>query len=163
MPRKEIIERTLYKYDELPTDKAKEAAREWYDRCSDSDQWWENTYEDAKEAGLRIKGFDLDHGTIQGRFDDPAKLVAESIVKNHGPTCETHKTAVAFLLILKTLDGSDNEVEETEDAAKEFLHDILEDYRIMLQHEYEYIHSREQIEETIRTNEYEFVESGHRA
>jgi hypothetical protein len=154
---------TIYQYDELPTDEAKRIAREWYDEGATDYEWWDFTYDDAKEAGLRISEFDLDHGTIKGRFDDPAKQVAESIVKNHGDSCETHKDAAAFLAALEAIDGAEDEVNQAEDLAQEFLHTLLEDYRIMLQHEYDYLHSTEQIEESIRANEYEFLESGERA
>lgn len=44
---------------------------------------------------------------------------------------------------------------------KEFLNDILEDYRVMLQKEYEWRGSREQIIESIEANEYEFDENGN--
>ena len=44
-----------------------------------------------------------------------------------------------------------------------FLYALREDYRITLQKELEYMQSTEQIEETIRANEYEFTEEGKRS
>ena len=43
---------------------------------------------------------------------------------------------------------------------KEFLNSLLEDYRILLQNEYHHITTRESVMETIRINEYEFLENG---
>jgi len=49
---------------------------------------------------------------------------------------------------------------DTEDIDAEFLRSLCEDYRIMLQNEYEYLTSEEAIIETIIANEYEFTEEG---
>jgi hypothetical protein len=49
---------------------------------------------------------------------------------------------------------------DTEDIDANFLRSLLEDYRIMLQKEYEYLTSEETIIETIEANEYEFTEKG---
>ena len=43
----------------------------------------------------------------------------------------------------------------------EFLKSILEDYSIILQKEYEYLTSREAVEETIEANDYHFTENGN--
>jgi hypothetical protein len=43
----------------------------------------------------------------------------------------------------------------------EFLKSLLEDYRIILSKEYDYLTSRESIIETIEANEYEFDENGN--
>ena len=164
MPRKEVIERTLYQYDEL-SDSAKQFAREWRERCMSDDEWWESTYEDAEEVGIKITSFYIDHGTIEGKFcnGNTARETAANILNNHGNTCETYKTAETFL---KALREKDEYIHSkigygSEDLMYEFLDDILEDYRIMLQREYDYIHSTEQIEEFLRDNDYEFLENGH--
>ena len=80
------------------------------------------------------------------------------ILENHGENCETYKTAMEYKGRVSTTD-EDGYEEETDEGA-EFLKSLLEDYRIMLQKEYEYKSSREAIEETIRCNEYEFTEDG---
>ena len=46
------------------------------------------------------------------------------------------------------------------DAITDWLRGILEDLRIELRKDYEYLTSREAIEETIRANDYEFTEDG---
>lgn len=159
----------IYSFDEL-SDDAKETARNWYrDGALDYD-WWEFVYEDAERVGLKITGFDLDRRRhAEGKFTDAPEDVAGSILKEHGDTCETYKTAAQFIadrasLIADLEDGT--EVEDTEayeDLKEEFLKSLLEDYSIILQNEYEYQLSDECVDETIRANDYEFLESGKRA
>jgi len=52
-----VIEVEVYKYDEL-SDSAKQKARDWYIEGMDY-EWWEGTYEMAKEDG-KEKGFYID-------------------------------------------------------------------------------------------------------
>lgn len=59
------IELTLYTYDELPTDAARERAREWHTRHGLEHGWWEYTYDDAKEIG-EILGFTIDEIYFSG-------------------------------------------------------------------------------------------------
>lgn len=61
--RTEVIEKTIYKYDEL-SDAAKEKAREWWVRCDDGDV--SAVYEDAARMGA-LMGIDL--------FTRPVKLM----------------------------------------------------------------------------------------
>lgn len=167
----------LYSFDEL-SDKAKQKALEnLYDINVDYD-WWQYTYEDAERVGLRINGFDLDRGSYcEGDFLEDAKTVAELILKEHGEQCETYKTAKEFLSnylpVLKELEvyqaEDENELnqdlidsldEKCCDLIDEFEKSIFEDYRIILQNEYEYLISEEAIKETIERNEYTFTEDG---
>ena len=54
------IEKTIYKFDELPNDKAKDKARQWYrDGAFDYD-WWDFVYEDAERIAV-ILGIDFAH------------------------------------------------------------------------------------------------------
>lgn len=57
MPRTEITERILYKFDELD-DKAKDRAREWYREVSSDDDFHEFVYEDAATIG-ELMGLDI--------------------------------------------------------------------------------------------------------
>jgi hypothetical protein len=53
------IEVKIYQYDELPTPKAKERARDWFrEGNQQSYDWWDAIYEDAKEVAARL-GVDL--------------------------------------------------------------------------------------------------------
>lgn len=53
------IETTVYKYDELPTDEARERAREWYTQTCRDYEWWDSCYEDARTIGAAL-GFRID-------------------------------------------------------------------------------------------------------
>lgn len=175
-----VIKTKVYEYDEL-SDKAKETACDWYRRVRDSDEWWESTFDDAERAGLKIKGFDIDHGTIKGDFLTDAADCAESIRDEHGEMCETHKTAEKFLKAIEEetkqfnnlVDETTNQSNATYEQEKAFtetisemeegfLHDILEDYLISLSKEYEYQQSEEVVSENIRENEYTFTKEGER-
>ena len=136
----------IFTFDEL-SDEAKEKAREWYrDGALDYD-WWESTYEDAANIGLKITAFDLHHGTIEGKLIFSIEDSIEKILTDHGPECETHKTALQYK---NTTDPDDYE------------YALLEDYRIMLQHEYNYLMSDEAVDDMITCNEYTFTVSGER-
>ena len=163
-----IKETKVYKFDEL-TDRAKEKAiEELYDINVDY-EWWDSIYDDAEQIGLKINAFDIDRGSyVKGEFIESPEDVAELIVKNHGNKTETFKTANQFLndvsiIRAKYKDaGEDNwdEQSDIEELEEEFLKSICEDYRIMLQKEYEYFTSEEAIIETIKMNDYEFTEDG---
>ena len=176
--RTETIVRELYQFDEL-TDSAKAEAVDWYARVGLDYEWWEQVDEDARNVGIKITEFDIDRGSmIKGSFLASAEETAHSITRGeyeHGPDCETFKTASAYLAkrdeaidtAPKDEDGEFtdawelDQVLDTLDA--EFLHDILEDYLSILRSEFEYLTSRESIEENIRANEYEFTADGQRA
>lgn len=165
----------IYEFDELP-DKAKEKAIERFADVNVDYDWWEYIYEDARNVGLKLTGFGLDRSSYcKGDFIESPEETAQGIIDNHGESCDTYSTAKNYLeerseLVKKYSDGVsldivaegneydfDNECDELD---KEFLRSILEDYRIMLQKECEYLTSREAIEETIKINEYEFLEDG---
>lgn len=153
------IETIVYDYDEL-SENAKEEAREWCaEHIADYD-WWEFIYQDAKDVEIEITGFDLYRHDITGKLLNSAVAVAEKITKEHGEDTETAKTARAFLKKYVLIPNTDEEAQE--EAEDEFLHAILEDYRIMLQREYEGMFEREYLEDAIRANEYTFKENGKR-
>jgi hypothetical protein len=124
---------------------------------------------------LKLTTFDIGRPSYcNGEFIKYAEDTAKAILKEHGPICETFKTATEYIAASVALlteypeyiadDGYDQNESERDDAQDEldagFLHDILEDYRILLQKEYEYLTSEEAIVETIMANGYEFTESG---
>jgi len=149
-----IKETKLYHFDEL-SEEAKQKAIEGLSDINTDYEWWESTYEDAENIGLKLTSFGLDrnrHAT--GEIITSYPEMAESIISEHGKDCETHKTAKQFLsdrdeLVAKYSDGKktdiviednevkfDNELDELED---EFLKSILEDYSIILQKDYEHL------------------------
>lgn len=162
----------LYEYKEL-SDEAKEKALEHFADINTDYKWWKSVYSDAEDIGLKITSFELDRGSYcKGDFILDAEEVASAIIKNHGDMCETYKTASAYLkersevidTAEKDEDGEfideyklNNKLNEID---SEFKRSLLEDYRIMLEHEYEYLSSREAIEETIKINDYQFTFDG---
>jgi hypothetical protein len=148
-----ILETKVYTFDEL-TNQAKEKARDWY-RDGDDSQWaWESVQEDAQEIGLKLISLS-DSRSNEGSFIGSAVETLKQIKENHGKSCETYLTAVRYEKAL-------TENPDGEDSAHEFLHDLLEDYRVMLNKEIEYQNSDESVDESIRANEYEFTETGKR-
>jgi hypothetical protein len=166
----------LYSFNELSEQAQQKAIENLYD-INVTHEWWDFTYEDAENIGLKITEFDLDrnrHANGEFIFDVPVD-VANAIKNNHGEQCETYKTAIKFIaewdnLVATHSDGieTDRVCEDKEydfdNAAtgleQDFLKALLEDYSLLLQKEYEYLTSKEAIIETINANEYTFTESG---
>lgn len=161
-----------YKYDEL-SDNAKEKALEKMLDINVDYEWWESTYEDARNVGLKINSFDIDRGAYcKGDFMASAEETAHKIIDNHGHDCETFKTATDYLKerdgLIKAAPKDENGDFENEyqldrqldDLDEEFKKSILEDYRIILSKEYDYMTGKEAIEETIRANDYDFTKDG---
>jgi myo-inositol catabolism protein IolC len=168
------IETIVYKFDELSAEAQDKAIDKLYDINVDY-QWWDSVYDDAENVGIRISEFDLDRNRhCKGRFINYALDTAEAILVNHGNMCETYKTAEAYLaeraaFIKSEMAANADDDEFTEDDIEsddidmDFLKSILEDYSIMLQHEYDYLTSSEAIKATIDANEYEFDINGNLA
>lgn len=144
-----IVETQAYLFDELE-EEAKEAARYWFRTDYPDYDWWECIYEDAANVGLKITSFELYRGgDIDGHCTEEAKRVARNIYMEHGLECRTWKTARSWLY-------------QHEWDDDQFTREILYDYLFMLRDEYEYLFSDEQVDESIRANEYLFTESGRR-
>jgi hypothetical protein len=164
---------TLYSFDELSEEGKKKAINNLSTINVDY-QWWDSTYEDAKRIGLTINAFDTDH-YCKGDLTNSLSECCELIKQEHGEKCETYKTAIEYLakwsaLVKKYSDGvntdrvaEDNEYafdQDADDLEADFTKSLLEDYRIILRKEYEYLTSEEAIIETIKCNEYTFTEDG---
>lgn len=148
------ITKNIYSFNELSEDAKGKAVDKLFDINVDYN-WWDFTYDDAKNIGLKITSFDIER-YCEGKFISGAYESAQAIIKNHSETCQTYKTAKSFLSEYK--DTQEDDIEELED---DFLKSLLEDYRIILMHEYEYLTSSEAIIEAIQSNEYEFDEDGN--
>lgn len=164
------IKTNVYTFSELSED-AKENALNSVRGTAIHYEWWGSTYEDAGRVGLRITGFDLDRERhAKGEFTESAYDCANAIIKEHGECCETYKTAKAFLEERKGLEDKLSPEDETnpfnetvsdiEELDEQFLIDLLEDYSVLLQNEYDYMNSDEYITELIKANAYEFTEEG---
>ena len=151
-----IMKTKVYPFDELSEDAKDKVIENLWD-INIFHEWWEVTYEDAENVGIKITSFDIDRGSYcKGDIDD-AIDTARAILKEHGDKCETWQTAKDFHDAVAK-DGEDTD--DFEILCSEFKYSILEDYRIILQKEYEHLTSRETIIESIKINEYEFTEDG---
>ena len=170
------IRTKVYQFSELSEQAKQKAVENMYD-INISHEWWEYTYEDAANVGLKITAFDTgrsDYCDIE--FIEDSNHTMETILKEHGEDCSTYKTALNFKkewaeLVEKYSDGvnkdkvsEDNEYEfdnEADELEKEFLKSLGEDYLTMLRNDYEYQTSEEAIIDTIEANEYEFTKEGN--
>lgn len=165
------VEIKLYEFNELPEDIQEKVIEKNYDININYD-WWEGIYDDAENIGLEITSFDIDRGSYCNMEPSINTLeIAQNILNSHGENCDTHKTAENFLeehspIYSEYLDEESEHYESTEYEEKllkiesDFLKSISEDYRIILQKEYEYLTSYETIKETLIINEYNFTING---
>lgn len=168
---REIIKK-VYKFEELPDNIKEKAVENLYDLNVDYD-WWNSVYDDAEQIGLKLEGFDIDRGSYcEGKFTISADEVAQNIFNKHGEKCETYKTAKKFMeewqpIFNDYMDENSENYESIDCEDKlmkledEFLKSLLEDYLVILRHEYEYLTSEEAIIETINAIDYEFDENGN--
>lgn len=165
------IEIKLYKFNEL----SKEAQQKAIERLFDINvnyEWWDYTFEDAANIGIKLESFNLDRNRhAKGEFLLSANEVAANIIKDHGEQCSTYKTAQKFMEVWQPVfdsymdESSENyESQESEEKLQEiesdFLNSLLEDYSVILQNESEYLQSDTSIIETIQANDYDFTEDG---
>ena len=183
MEKVETVERTLYKIDELSGDAKDKALSHFWDTNVDYD-WWEHIYEDAATIGLQIDGFDLGNRKhITGRLKETLRDCCALIRKHHGKDCDTFRTARQYLKGYAKAFAAwrANEAESSpeayedhspsdwldefddEDIAEDFMKELLQDYLSILQSEYDFQTSEEQVLESIRANEYLFTEDGQPA
>ena len=167
------IRTKVYKFDELSKEAQNAAINSNYDINVFFD-WWDYTYEDAKNIGLKITSFELDRNRkADGDFLLSANEVAANIFRDHGEHCETYKTALDFIELWQPIfnnymDENHKDYESAESESKlieieeDFLKSLLEDYSITLQNESEYLQGEEAIKETLIANEYEFLQTGKR-
>jgi hypothetical protein len=150
----------LYKFDELDSEGKAKALESFYDINVDY-EWWDYIYDDAKEIGLVIDGFDISRNNISGSLTLSLKSSCEAIISEHGPSSETYKTASSFLKkFLENEDNEDFDYIEEKGLEDEYKRAILEDYLILLRKEYEYQTSEQTIVESIRAGDYLFQEDG---
>lgn len=161
----------VYKLSELSEKAQKKAILKHCNINVDHD-WWDYTYHDAERVKIKITGFDIGRSEdCTGDFMDRAEESALAIVAEHGPDCETRKTAENYLKERSALLVTAEKDEDTDDISREaehqledldraFLRSILGDYLITLRKEYEYLTSEEQIRESIEANEMEFTIDG---
>ena len=169
----------VYQFSEL-SEQAKEGARQWYREGALDHDWWDHVYEDAKDIGLTITEFD-EHWA-KGKLHLSIADSVQAILKNHGTTCATYQVArryVGKLAVYQDIqlekvhqaeragdqdlaaELADDDIEV--DLVDEYLYDLCRCYAKMLQEDRAYLMSDESVDESITSNEYEFLESGKRA
>lgn len=163
---------TTYNFNEL-NEKAKEYALNKNRELCVSDFWWSDTFEGAKELGIKITEFDLDRAQkIKGEFIDEHIEVADHILDNWGESCQIYKIAEQFRKERDELcdqwqkdengelDNIDELDEKLDELENQFEKDILWQYWILLRDEYEYLFSDEFLSDFLDNNEYQFTENG---
>lgn len=169
----QTVEIKIYKFDELSKEAQQKALQSYANFNVDYD-WWQFVYEDANNIGLTITGFDTAQKSITGRLADVYEACVK-ILKEHGEESTTRKLATKYFkeqgeLVTRFSDGINTEVvaedkedeydERIEEIEKEFTRELLEEYLLILTHEYEYLTSEESIKESLIANEYDFTEDG---
>jgi hypothetical protein len=154
------IETTLYKYSEL-SEAGKQKARESLSDINVDFDWWDSVYEDAAEIGLKIKGFDIGRGSrVDGELICSAMESIKKVLENHGPDCDTTKTAQYFIDLYNEIAPEIRDDDWLSDFEGDYLDAICDCYLTLLRDEYEYQTSEEAVIETIEANEYEFSADG---
>ncbi len=162
MPR--IKETTVFSYDEL-NDKAKERARDWMrDGNSEDNFWSEYVIDDACKVAeilgieLQTRSVKLMGGTTK---QEPVIWWALHSQERCNYRAVVDISANDRHMTISCEDVSENGVKQgpfdaIEQALKDFAYWIYK----QLEQEYDYQNSDEQIDESIRANEYEFDEKG---
>jgi len=151
MPKTYTKTVAVYTYDELEP-RAQERAVDWWLSLGLDYEWWDSVYEDAETIGLKITEFDCGRSQhIRGDLTGEVRDTVQAILDNHGPKCDTYKLAQAYYQ--RKHDGYPMDEDE-------FLKRLLEEYLDILRREFEYLTSEEVVVESIRANEYEFLEDG---
>lgn len=138
--------------------------------------WWEMVYEDAKNIGLQITGFDLDRANYcNGRFTEDAIYTARYIRLLHGEQTDTYQLSVDFqerrdVLVNEWPKDDHGELEQVDDldaaldtCEEGFLKALCRQYLRILDKEYDYLTSDEAIADTLTANEYWFTADGELA
>ena len=145
----------LYSFDELSEKSKKRALNDLCDINVDY-PYWDFTYEDAKNIGIELTGFDLQRKSkCDGELITTIQKSIEKVLSEHGETCKTYQIALDYKKELER--ATDEEMEGLESA---YLDEMLQEYHNILDREYDYLISEEAIIETINANDYTFEENG---
>src|ERR1700748_1135724 len=90
------IQLKLYQFGEL-TETGKEKAITDNVDFNVSYNWWDMVYEDARNIGLKITGFDLDRAHYcNAEYMHDAIFTASKITADHGEQTDTYRIAADF-------------------------------------------------------------------
>lgn len=143
MSRIDVVKTEVFTFEEL-SEEAKQNAIELNAGFNVEYDWWDCTFDDAKNIGLEIEAFDAHRMTISGALSESVYDVCILIAADHDESCDTHKLATGYieeyakckqqfndsLEVDDDLDFLDSE--ELEDLEHEFLHDLLQEYLVIL-------------------------------
>lgn len=166
------IQLNLYPFAEL-NEEAKEKALNDHRFINVDYAWWDSVYEDAKQAQLKITGFELENGYYcHAEFIDDGISCAAKILDNHGESTDTYQTALSFWRERDKIIGRwpkdengqhiqagdlDTELDRVDD---DFLTVIRWAYHSLLIQEYNHLTSEKTIMETFEANYYHFTADG---
>jgi hypothetical protein len=169
------IQLRLYQFDELPESGKEKAIADNAD-FNVSYNWWDMVYEDARNIGMKITGFDLDRAHYcNAEYIHDAIYTARQITLDHGEQTDTHRLATDFQqsrdLIVNTWPKDETggfEREEELDEALDnceyrFLKALANAYLRILDNEYDHLTSDEAIADALIANEYWFTADGKMA
>lgn len=92
--RQETI--NIFTFEELSEEAQEKVLQEFWD-INVNYEWWEFIYDDAKNVGVEIDGFDIGWGnSISGSIDD-LETVCNKIIIEHGESTETAILALEYL------------------------------------------------------------------
>lgn len=182
--KQETVTYTLYKFDELSDEAKEKAVQKFYD-INTQYQWWEFTYEgireDLKELGLECKDiyFDIDRNShieltnlhftsvskfIENGIETGVKKslieIADLYISSMNINRHTKNVIESYSHTSSKHQRLNKAIDSLVDRCNDKLHSLLEDFRIRLQKEYEYLSSEEAIIDSIKCNEYDFLEDG---
>ena len=157
--------KNVYSFEDLKTnDELKDKVLENLWDINVDCEWWDCTFWDAKNVGIKLTEFDTGRAQmIHGEWIEDALHSAHKIEDEHGEECDTYKTTEDFIQERDENGEFEDEREldnDLDECEKDYLQSILQDYLTILCNEYEYLQSEPAIMETIGCNEYEFTEDG---
>jgi hypothetical protein len=148
------ITTTLYLFDELPTEKAKEKARDWWRNLEAQDPAWRDEHNDSVEAALKfIDEHCADYATDEEAVAAVLKA-AEELKKNTDgcPWTGYCGDATAIEEIIKACDGA----RSVRNVRGRFVLAMEREW----DKEFSYSMEAEHVDDNMRANEYEFTEDG---
>ena len=154
------LEITAYTFDEL-SETAKEVALYNNRDINTCHDWWDWTYQDAENFGIKILSFDVYYKNIDIRLTLDPLDVANNILNECGPTSDLYSFAEAYRYAYNKLDDTGDDTDEKlEELASVFKHALRKEYIGILAREYDYLESDEAVTDAIMSNMFEFTEDG---
>jgi len=154
------LEITAYTFDELSYT-AKEVAIFNNRDINTNDNWWEWTYQDAENFGIRITSFDVYYRNMTIELTIDPLDVANNILNECGPTSDLYSFAEVYVSAYNKLVVTGNDTDEKlEELASVFKHALRREYLNILTREFEYLESDEAVIEALMANMCEFTEDG---